>query len=164
MTPSLAVQARCPARTERAHIARRQHVDRHPEASGNCIGLASVSLSRGIDLARLAAALTGRAAAARRRNQTCTPRPERASFELCRCHQQRHMVRFSRRGGHRIFFRSCRLPACPNVFQSRQHAAGSHRWCDVLARAARGRYLHNSREMRPKYRKARPYLIAERAL
>ena len=30
MTPSLAARARCPARTERAHIARRQHVDRHP--------------------------------------------------------------------------------------------------------------------------------------
>jgi len=58
-----------------------------------------------------------------------------------RRHQQWHMVPFSRRGGHRIFFRSCRLPACPNVFQSRQHAAGSHRWCDVFARAARGRYL-----------------------
>ena len=58
-----------------------------------------------------------------------------------RGHQQRHMVPFSRRGGHRISFRSCRLPACPNVFQSRQHAAGSHRWYDVFARAVRGRYL-----------------------
>jgi hypothetical protein len=47
MTPSLAVRARCPARTEHAHIARRQHVDRHLEAPGNCIGLASVSLRRG---------------------------------------------------------------------------------------------------------------------
>jgi len=164
MTPSLAVQARCPARTERAHIARRQHVDRHPEASGNCIGLASVSLSRGIDLARLAAALTGRAAAARRRNQTCTPRPERASFELCRCHQQRHMVRFSRRGGHRISFRSCRLPTCSDVFQSRQHAAG-HTAGAMCSRGPQGGVISdNSREMRPKYRKARPYLIAERAL
>ena len=65
-------------------------------------------------------------------------------------HQQRHMVPFSRRGGHRISFRSCRSPACSNVFQSRQHATG-HTAGAMCSRGPRGGVISdNSREMRPK--------------
>jgi hypothetical protein len=60
MTPSLAVRARCPARTERAHIARRQHVDRHPRGVGKLHRFGLGLLAEGIDSGPLAmaAALT----------------------------------------------------------------------------------------------------------
>jgi hypothetical protein len=45
---------------------------------------------------------------------------------------------FNGRSGHRIFFHSCRSPACSNVFQSKQHAAGHSAGAILFAR---GRYL-----------------------
>lgn len=63
---------------------------------------------------------------------------------------------FSGRSGHKIFFRSCRSPACSNVFQSKQHAAG-HSAGAMCSRGPRGGVISdNSREKRPKSRTARP--------